>query len=149
MIPAASRAAQKYDPSSWGVADRTILVVEDEADLRETLAIALEHEQFEVRQSGNGRDALCLLESSIALPSVILLDLMMPVMNGATFMRELRARPRLAQIPVVVLSAAVQYIETPGATAAFRKPVSLEVLVRTLRALCAADDEAGPRSAVH
>ena len=121
------------------MAEPIILVVEDEADLRETLAIALEQDGFAVRQAANGREALCQLEESIELPSVILLDLMMPVMNGTKFLEALAARPRLSQIPVVVLSAAVEYLATPGVTASFRKPVKLDVLVRTLHAVCDAE----------
>ena len=129
------------------MAERTILVIEDDSDLRETLAAALEQESFVVRQASNGRDALCALEESIELPSVILLDLMMPVMNGPSFLRELAARPRLAHIPVVVLSAAVQYIATPGVTASFRKPAKFDALLQTLRAVCDADGGASGRSA--
>jgi len=58
-----------------------------------------------VASAGNGREALDLLDE-VETPDVILLDLMMPVMNGWEFLGERRRRPRLASIPVMVLSAA-------------------------------------------
>lgn len=120
-----------------------VLLVDDESDLRETLALALEHESFRVLEAANGREALALLEASEELPDVVVLDLMMPVMNGVAFLEACRTRPRLAGLPIVVLSAATQYIPTPGARLAFRKPVSLDALSRGLRAVCA---EGSPRA---
>ena len=87
-----------------GPTDR-VLVVEDDEGLRESIAHLLRDEGFEVETAGNGREALELLRRTSVLPSVVLLDLMMPVMDGWTFRTEQLADPRLAAIPVVVLSA--------------------------------------------
>jgi CheY-like chemotaxis protein len=82
-----------------------VLVVEDEPDARTALAMLLEMEGFTVAAAANGRDALELLRRRPP-PCVILLDLMMPVMDGWRF-RELQlADPGLASIPVVVVTAA-------------------------------------------
>ena len=82
-----------------------MLVVDDDPDIRELLFTALEDEGFEVVPVGNGQEALAIIKSF--RPDVIVLDLMMPVMDGWQFARELRAREDGdAEIPIVLLSAA-------------------------------------------
>ena len=115
----------------------TVLLIEDDDDLRETLALALGLEGFDVAQAVNGRDALDALARG-DVPDVVVLDLMMPVMGGPRFLRELRESPHFSRLPVVVVSAAVQFVSAPGADAYLRKPVSLETLARLLRTLVAA-----------
>lgn len=83
---------------------KTILLVDDDYDIRSVLCEVLEQEGFAVGVATNGREALTYLEGNPA-PSLILLDLMMPVMNGFEF-RELQvANPRWSEIPVIVMSA--------------------------------------------
>jgi CheY-like chemotaxis protein len=82
-----------------------ILVVEDDLDLRETLAETLEHRGFDVITAANGLEALKLLRSRASPPSVILLDLMMPVMDGYGFLEEQRNDPELAAIPLAIVTA--------------------------------------------
>src|SRR5215216_6047033 len=82
---------------------RRVLVVEDEPMLRRTLADTLTDEGFAVRQAADGREALELLESW--RPHVILLDLLMPIMDGRAFLGELRQRDGVSDILVVVISA--------------------------------------------
>jgi CheY-like chemotaxis protein len=82
-----------------------ILVVDDDAPIREALAEVLEDEGYQVRSAANGREALELLRSGWAPPAVILLDLMMPVMSGWEFRAEQQSDQALASIPIVVLSA--------------------------------------------
>jgi CheY-like chemotaxis protein len=81
-----------------------ILLVEDDTAIRETIAELLCDEGYRVTSAANGAEALELLEASDA-PSLILLDLMMPVMNGWELQRALHRDPRLSSIPVVVISA--------------------------------------------
>jgi chemosensory pili system protein ChpA (sensor histidine kinase/response regulator) len=81
-----------------------ILVVDDDADLRETLQMLLEDTGFSVAASANGRAALEHLRGG-ARPRLILLDLMMPEMNGWQFLGHLRADAALAGIPVIVMTA--------------------------------------------
>jgi len=114
-----------------------ILLVEDDTSLRETLADVLSDEGFEVAAAANGREALDQLAASH--PDLILLDLVMPVMDGWAFREEQRKVPDLASIPTVVLSA-TSPIEAPGlreldAEAVLSKPVRMERLIGALRAL--------------
>ena len=82
---------------------KTVLVVDDDADHSAAIRDILEEEGYCVRAAVNGREALQgLLEG--ALPDLILLDMMMPVMDGWTFAAELKLRPALAAIPVVAIS---------------------------------------------
>jgi CheY-like chemotaxis protein len=82
----------------------TILVVEDDCDLRELLAEILARAGYSVVQAANGKEALeCLC--GVERPRLILLDLSMPVMNGWQFHEALKANERLADIPVLVVSA--------------------------------------------
>ena len=92
---------------------------------------------FDVRGASDGRDALDQLASSPDLPSLILLDLLMPVLDGAGFRAAQSKDPRIAPIPVVVVSANSELRKTAerlGAAAHLAKPLSLEDLLRTVRA---------------
>jgi CheY-like chemotaxis protein len=80
-----------------------VLIVEDDAPTRELLSRLLESEGWTVATAGNGRIALEALEHRV--PALILLDLMMPVMDGCQFATELRREPRWREIPVIVLTA--------------------------------------------
>ncbi|HWX35745.1 MAG TPA: response regulator, partial [Steroidobacteraceae bacterium] len=82
-----------------------ILVVEDERGQREALAEVLSRLGYEVQCAANGSEALELMRHSESLPGLILLDLMMPVMDGWEFRAQQRKDRALADVPVVVLSA--------------------------------------------
>jgi ammonium transporter len=86
------------------LSDTTILVVEDSQDLREVMRRTLERVGVSVLEAENGRYALQLLETSIQ-PSLILLDLMMPEMDGFQFVEALRQQPEWQDIPIVVVTA--------------------------------------------
>ena len=86
------------------MAPRRILVVEDDFMIRETVAELLRDEGYAVACAGNGAEALGLLADGDR-PDVILLDLMMPVMNGWELRNALARDPRFSRIPVIVLSA--------------------------------------------
>ncbi len=83
-----------------------VLIVDDDGDLRRSLGEALEEAGYEVASSPNGHDALIALKTS-PLPDVILLDLLMPVMNGWQFCQARRDLPGIAAIPIIAMSAAV------------------------------------------
>jgi CheY-like chemotaxis protein len=80
-----------------------VMVVEDDFAIRETLRELLEEEGYKVVEASNGAEALSRLRART--PRLILLDLMMPVMDGWEFRHELEEDPRLASIPVIVISA--------------------------------------------
>lgn len=115
---------------------KTVLVVDDDGDLRGVAAIALGLEGYAVWEATNGLEALRILRSG-SVPCVVLLDLRMPVMNGWEFLEERRGDSVLSKIPVVALSAG--YLgEGPidGVVAFMPKPVDLEDLLRTVRTYC-------------
>jgi CheY-like chemotaxis protein len=80
-----------------------VLVVDDDPDILEALSEILEAEGFEIRRARNGKEALERLEPQP--PNLILLDLMMPVMDGWEFAQRMRQKPAVADIPIIVLSA--------------------------------------------
>src|SRR5258708_28054746 len=119
---------------------RTLLVVEDDADIREALDGLLSMEGFRVAGCGNGREALDWLRAS-PKPDVILLDLMMPVMDGWQFRVVQKHDPALATIPVVALSAdATAKAAAIDADAYLKKPVDYETLVDTIDRLLVASE---------
>jgi len=85
-------------------ADGYILLVDDDPDLRQCLVDILEDDGFATQTAGTGREALALLQAP-KLPSLILLDLMMPELNGWQFYERQQLDPRLAHIPVLVVTA--------------------------------------------
>jgi CheY-like chemotaxis protein len=116
----------------------SVLVVDDDADVRVLLETYLELEGFVVLTAANGRDALARLRHT--KPSVILLDLMMPIMDGLEFRRRQQSLPDLCDIPVVCLSArhdAQQTARLLGVVDCVGKPFELETLVAVLRRHCA------------
>jgi CheY-like chemotaxis protein len=124
-----------------------ILVVEDDPSIREALAELLTEEGYAVASAANGAEALALLELE-APPSLILLDLMMPVMDGWAFRSAQRRDPRLSRIPVLVLSASRVGDGGPeaelAADAFLQKPFDLEALVGFVRWLTRSTPPATP-----
>jgi CheY-like chemotaxis protein len=118
---------------------RHILVIEDDADLRETLKDLLEMEGFRVVTASNGREGLQQIQQN-GQPCLILLDLMMPVMNGWEFLEALRRdqTASLAQTPVAVVSAAADIadVERDYGCSVLKKPVSLERLFALAHTHC-------------
>jgi CheY-like chemotaxis protein len=108
---------------------KTILVIEDDSDIREALTEALEAEGYAVVTAGNGQEGIDALRRLDAhLPDLILLDLMMPVKNGFEFHLERMSEPRWKAIPVVVMTAdsnSIQRMEKVGGQGLLRKPVDL------------------------
>jgi CheY-like chemotaxis protein len=106
---------------------KAVLVVEDDSMLRESLAEILECEGFAPAVAKDGREALHLLRNDHVVPVVILLDLMMPVMNGWQFREEQLADVALASFPVIVMTA----MDPEGirADAFVRKPFDIDELL--------------------
>jgi len=113
-----------------------VLIVEDDEDLREMMAQLLTLEGFEAATVANGREALDYLHEA-STPNVILLDLMMPVMDGWEFRRQQEADPALAPVPVIVLSALDQARAAKiHADAFLKKPLDFDRLLSLVRAYC-------------
>ena len=116
-----------------------VLLVEDDPDLRDVLARALEEEGYEVTPSDNGVDALVRLEFG-RRPDVVVLDLLIPSVSGADLIELIRHDPRVATMPVVVITGAFVPAEVArAASAVLPKPFGLEQLCETLDALTSSD----------
>ena len=114
-----------------------VLVVEDDADLREMMAQILTLEGFETDTATDGADALTHLQRADPHPHVILLDMMMPRMDGWTFVRRQAQTPAIADIPVVVVSAAPgEQLRGVRAAAILQKPLNFDELITTVRTHC-------------
>jgi CheY-like chemotaxis protein len=109
---------------------KQLLLVEDDTVSREALALLLRAGGYDVITAADGREALDYLQDGGAA-DLILLDLMMPVMDGWQLREALAQDPRWSAIPVVVLSAVVQFTDLDGLPA-LTKPVILEDLVATI-----------------
>jgi two-component system chemotaxis response regulator CheY len=123
-----------------------LLLVDDDEDLRISLAEALEEAGYAVIQAGNGEQALGLLERE--LPDLVLLDLLMPVLNGWQFCQSKNENPATAPIPVIAMSAAVSkdpkspyYIDVDDFIA---KPVELDELLAKIASCLAGAGLDGP-----
>ncbi|HEY3356918.1 MAG TPA: response regulator [Polyangia bacterium] len=114
--------------------DAVVLVIDDDFDIRLMIANILELEGFRVQSAANGLEAIRQLQSGLR-PTLILLDLMMPVMNGWQFMDEQARDPALRGIPVVLVSGDERLADraaTAGVAGYLRKPVDLDDLLRTV-----------------
>lgn len=116
---------------------RPVLVVDDDLDIREALSETLEDHGFAVSTAANGLEALTLVRNAKESPSVILLDLMMPVLDGYAFLAERRKDPRLRSIPVAIITAGhrVDHARLGDAVLVLPKPLEVEQLVNSLRGL--------------
>ena len=113
-----------------------ILVVEDDKTLRESLSDALTLEGYDVISAENGEAALRLLRGG-ARPCLILLDLMMPIMDGWTFRRTLLGDPALADIPVIVMTAAgANRAADVPAELIIHKPLHMDEVVEIVQEHC-------------
>lgn len=124
-----------------------VFVVEDDAAVREAICEVLEDHGYMSRGAANGREALEQLHFAPAKPCLILLDIMMPVMDGREFRALQRSDPHVGDVPVVVLSAHANVDETARSmdvAAALRKPVRLDALLELVRRFC--DPHAAPSS---
>jgi CheY-like chemotaxis protein len=116
-----------------------VLVVDDDHDLRETVRDVLELDGLRIATASNGEEALAYLRSDAPAPHMILLDLSMPVMDGATFRHEQRADPVLSSIPVVAFSAAASLadkVRDLEFAAVLKKPLQIQTLIATVRQFC-------------
>ncbi len=113
-----------------------VLLVEDNDDVREMMALALQLAGHDVVLARNGGEAMALLHER-PRPCVILLDLMMPVMNGWEFRQALHAEPGLRDLPVVIVSALNEELaDQIGATAYLPKPIDIDRMLDIIADHC-------------
>jgi CheY-like chemotaxis protein len=113
---------------------KRILIVEDDNSIRELLVELLQSEGYEVASAVNGLEGLKYLQTQ-KNPDLILIDLMMPVMDGYSFRTEQLKNPEWSKIPVVVMSAeanAKEKMKNFGITAFLAKPVELDTILKTV-----------------
>ena len=124
-----------------------VLIVEDNPDLRVLVADVLTDAGYEVRSAGDGAAALAIIEEW--RPSLIVMDLMMPVMDGEGFLRLRRETPLLGSIPVLVVTAHPQHhrvLDGLAPSAVLRKPYDLDDLLSAVALLASGEahhDQAG------
>ncbi len=114
----------------------SILIVEDDPEIREVLKMSIELEGYKVVTAANGQEGIEALRS-VARPCLILLDLMMPVMNGWEFAEAIEADMILAQIPVVVVTAYPDKAESIKSKSILKKPVDMNAMFHIIKEYCA------------
>jgi len=113
-----------------------VLIVEDDAELRDMMSHLLELEGFHASTVSNGAEALRYLHGGDT-PDVILLDLMMPIMDGWEFRRRQASNPAIANVPVIVLSTLDQARAANVSAEAFlKKPLDFDRLLQLVRQYC-------------
>lgn len=119
--------------------DKRLLIVEDSRDFQALLRHLFSSEGYSVECALNGKEALELLRSGVRLPDLILLDIMMPVMDGFEFRREQERDAKLAGIPIVVMTAHgdAQVCKAKiGAKDFIKKPPDMNDLLDVVRSWC-------------
>ena len=117
----------------------SVFIVDDDLDIREILGETLVDRGFDVATAANGLEALRALRGESLRPSVILLDLMMPVMDGYAFLEQRRSDPALASIPLAIVTAGhgVDRHRLADDLQIIAKPFDVPRLVGILKFLCA------------
>lgn len=119
--------------------EKHVMVVEDDDTIRDSLIEFLADKGYRTKGAGDGRQALDELAADPVPPCLIVLDLMMPVMDGWTFRAEQMRDPQLSQIPVVVISAyrdLSQQVKDLGLIGYLKKPLDLRKLLQIVEANC-------------
>lgn len=116
---------------------KNVLVIEDDAAVRQTLRDVLEMQGYQVTTAADGKEGLALMEKMAGQQLLVLLDLMMPNMNGWQFLDVQRNDPRFKDVPVIVCSAYTESAKSIKPAAIIEKPVRLNSLLGTLKAFSA------------
>lgn len=113
----------------------SILVVEDDVDIRSALVQILRLEGHKTAEAANGKEALEYLRNN-PKPCMVLLDMMMPIMTGRQFLDVFKHEPENADVPVVIISAIADRIDTSGAKEFIRKPLEVSKLLEVVAKYC-------------
>ena len=114
----------------------SILVVEDDDSIREAMVEMLEMEGYRTYAAINGKNALSLLKDNIPKPCLVLLDMMMPIMNGREFLDEMMKDAFLAPIPVLIVSAIADPSNSKGSVGFLKKPVDIDSVLSIVSKYC-------------
>jgi len=118
-----------------------VLIVDDDPDLLDVTTFVIENEGMPVETARNGEEALALLTAG-RLPALVLLDLMMPVMNGWEFLAAVASDPTFERIPIVVMTA-TEHDAVPGALEVVTKPMDLKELLQLVERYVRGGEGAG------
>ncbi len=113
----------------------SVLVVEDDEDIRNAIIDLLETEGYRTESAVNGKDALNKL-SKISKPCLVLLDMMMPIMNGRQFLDAVMRDAKLAPLPVLIVSAIADKSSTEGSIGFLKKPIEIDVVLDVVAQYC-------------
>ena len=125
----------RFQQRTAGTSRPTVLVVDDQVDLRDAIAVLLESEGYAVVDAANGREALKYLQNGTNVTAIVL-DLMMPVMDGWQFLAEQRRNAEWSRIPTIVVTGVAEpkrRSEELGDLAVFVKPFHFDELMAELR----------------
>lgn len=125
-----AQQAVVFSSVDGALSSQPILIVDDDAGMRTMLETLLVAEGYQVRLAHNGQEALTII--SQGRPALVLLDLMMPVMNGWEFLQEIKQLPEFVNLPIVLLSASRDLVRTArqnGIKAYLPKPFELDKLL--------------------
>lgn len=111
---------------------KTVLVVDDETDIRESLKDALGDEGYQVVLASNGKEALSLLPG-LSRPCAVILDIIMPIMSGTELYEAMQATPTLANIPVLMSTSDPSRV--PSQVPVMKKPINLDRLLKVVAGL--------------
>jgi CheY-like chemotaxis protein len=111
-----------------------VLVIDDDAEIRQALTEILEDENYSVSAASNGKEAIDMVSRG-PCPDVILLDVMMPVMDGWHFLSARLAHPRLVEVPIIIISAGIEAEREAKKVGVFevaKKPLHVDDLIRRI-----------------
>lgn len=118
---------------------KRVLIVDDAPDIQFLLKELLESEGYAVEHAENGREALQHLKNCASLPDLILLDLMMPIMDGYEFRKAQQQDARIANLPTIIMSADTESVRKKQritGNAYITKPMDIDVLLSLIREQC-------------
>jgi CheY-like chemotaxis protein len=115
---------------------KSVLVVEDDDSIRESMIEMLEMEGYSTYSAINGQEALKLLNGNIPKPCLVLLDMMMPIMNGREFLDQMMKDSVLAPIPVLIVSAVADPASSKGSIGFLKKPIDIESVLTIVAKYC-------------
>jgi CheY-like chemotaxis protein len=142
MLPS-RRSATRGLPSDKRIGAQRperILIVDDDEDVREAVRTVLENAGYRTAEAEDGREALALVQNAEDKPALLLLDLMMPSMDGWQLRAQLRSDPELAAIPFVILTAHAGVLRAVSdvrpETPVLSKPLNVERLLQAVATYC-------------